>query len=318
MDDLVSMLPIILSALETVEVAERRALVRSFIVFVKETSGQLNKYALRSTWTFILENWYNSKRGEVDALGETLARLKQNVGLAINADIKEHPLLKDREQELIRIKPPAGSSFDTDPKYCCMPDTRTDLIDTVCILSSNPIINMDRWTDGPILLSMNTSRLPSPSRRRTSSSTSRLRHPTGSRTSSTSNTTSASSTTLCSILDYVYGVAAYNQWNSRRPDKTVHRVMRNYRKEHYINIPAVEPSPRTDNYDGHYISTRTGDVMAKAMDDLNAFLMFVRGITPEEAAKRREKRMEEEELKAQEAIRSKVMEWMRTADAGSS
>ncbi|KAH8988298.1 hypothetical protein EDB86DRAFT_2051219 [Lactarius hatsudake] len=120
------------------------------------------------------------------------------------------------------------------------------------------------------------------------------------------------------ILDYVYGVATYNQWNSRRPDKTVHRVMGKYRKEHYINIPAVEPSPPTDNYDGHYISTRTGDVMTKAMDDLNAFLMFVRGITPEEAAKRGEKRMEEEELKAQEASRSKVMEWMRTADADSS
>ncbi|KAH9033776.1 hypothetical protein EDB85DRAFT_2073737 [Lactarius pseudohatsudake] len=120
------------------------------------------------------------------------------------------------------------------------------------------------------------------------------------------------------ILDYVYGIAAYNQWNSRRPDKTVHSVMRNYHKEHYINIPAIEPSPPTDNYEGHYISTRTGDVMAKAMDDLNAFLMFVRGITPEEAAKRREERMEEEELKAQEASRSKVMEWMRSTDVGRS
>ncbi|KAH9008766.1 hypothetical protein EDB84DRAFT_1671824 [Lactarius hengduanensis] len=119
------------------------------------------------------------------------------------------------------------------------------------------------------------------------------------------------------ILDYVYGIAAYNQWNSRRPDKTVHSVMGNYRQEHYINIPAIEPSPPTDNYEGHYISTRTGDVMAKAMDDLNAFLMLVRGITPEEAAKRREERMEEEELKAQEASRSKVMEWMRTTDVGS-
>ncbi|KAH8995966.1 hypothetical protein EDB92DRAFT_1844190 [Lactarius akahatsu] len=100
------------------------------------------------------------------------------------------------------------------------------------------------------------------------------------------------------ILDY---------WNSRRPDKTVHSVMGNYRKEHYIKIPAIEPSPPTDNYEGHYISTRTGDEMAKAMDDLNAFLMFVRGITPEEATKRREERMEEEELKAQEASQSKVM-----------
>ncbi|KAH9033801.1 hypothetical protein EDB85DRAFT_2274664, partial [Lactarius pseudohatsudake] len=129
MDDLVSMLPIMLSALETVEVAERRAFVRNFIEFVKETSEQLNKYASRPTWSFILENWYNSKRGEVDALREKSTRLKQNVGLAINVDIKEHLFRKDREQELKRIKPAAGSSFDPNPKYCCMPGTRADLIE---------------------------------------------------------------------------------------------------------------------------------------------------------------------------------------------
>ena len=49
MDDLVSMLPIMLSALEAIEVAERRALISSFIEFVKETSEELNKYASRST-----------------------------------------------------------------------------------------------------------------------------------------------------------------------------------------------------------------------------------------------------------------------------
>ena len=49
MDDLVSMLPIILSALEAIAVAERRALIDSFIEFVKETSEELNKYATRST-----------------------------------------------------------------------------------------------------------------------------------------------------------------------------------------------------------------------------------------------------------------------------
>ncbi|KAH9172517.1 hypothetical protein EDB89DRAFT_2229320 [Lactarius sanguifluus] len=132
MDDLVSMLPIMLSALETVEVAEYHAIVRSFIEeFVKETSEQLNEYASQPTWTFILENWYNSKRGEVDELRETSTRLKQNVGPAIDVDIKELPLLEDRDQELKRIEPPARSSFDPDPKYCCMPGTRADLIETL-------------------------------------------------------------------------------------------------------------------------------------------------------------------------------------------
>jgi hypothetical protein len=63
---------------------------------------------------------------------------------------------------------------------------------------------------------------------------------------------------------------------------------------------------------------RKVDVMAEAMDDLNAVLMAIQGITPQEAAKRREKRMEAEELKAQEASRSKVMEWKKTMDADGS
>jgi hypothetical protein len=45
MDDLVSMLPIMDSALKALEVADRRELVLRFIKFVKETSEQLDKYA---------------------------------------------------------------------------------------------------------------------------------------------------------------------------------------------------------------------------------------------------------------------------------
>ncbi|KAI9438933.1 hypothetical protein H4582DRAFT_2128507 [Lactarius indigo] len=153
------------------------------------------------------------------------------------------------------------------------------------------------------------------------------------------------------ILDYVYGIAAYKQWNSMRHRRTVHDVMGNYRKEHYINIPTIEPRTPSDSEElsnnsdndesrdptyvpgnpvdchdpshppttsSRYTFTRTGDEMAKAMDDVNAFLMSVLEITPEEASKRREKRREEEELKVQEASRSKVMEWMKTADVGSS
>ncbi|KAH9022932.1 hypothetical protein EDB84DRAFT_1564855 [Lactarius hengduanensis] len=122
MDDLVSMLPIMLSALETVEATERRAL---------ETSEQLNKYASRSTWTFVLENWYNSKRGEVDALKEKSTRLKQNVGLAINVDIKEHLLLKIENRSSNASSRRREVRLNPDPKYCCMPGTRADLIETL-------------------------------------------------------------------------------------------------------------------------------------------------------------------------------------------
>ena len=45
MDDLVSMLPIMDSALKAIEVPERRALVLDFIEFVKRTSDHLNDYA---------------------------------------------------------------------------------------------------------------------------------------------------------------------------------------------------------------------------------------------------------------------------------
>ena len=58
-------------------------------------------------------------------------RLKLNINLAITVDIKEQQLLADQERTLNRIKPPAGSSFDPDPKKCCMPDTRADVIQSL-------------------------------------------------------------------------------------------------------------------------------------------------------------------------------------------
>ena len=53
--------------------------------------------------------------------------------------------------------------------------------------------------------------------------------------------------------------------------------------------------------------------MAKAMDELNLDLMNLQGITPQEAANRRMKQMEEEKQKAQEINQSKVTEWMKTS-----
>ena len=78
---------------------------------------------------FLFENWYNSKKSEVDALRRKSIRLKQNVDLAIVVDIKEEQLLVEGERMLNRIKPQAGYLFDPDPKNCCMPDTRVDLIE---------------------------------------------------------------------------------------------------------------------------------------------------------------------------------------------
>ncbi|KAI9467417.1 hypothetical protein BJY52DRAFT_1238401 [Lactarius psammicola] len=140
------------------------------------------------------------------------------------------------------------------------------------------------------------------------------------------------------ILDYLYGVAAYKQWGRRQGN--AQPLMEKYHREHYANIPEPPPAPPSDNgvdapdpgdpRDLDYSpstsrrtrrshrSTRTGDVMAQAMDELNLVLMNLSGTTPQEVAKRREERMEEEERVAREKGRSKVMEWMKhTGAAGS-
>ncbi|KAH9042303.1 hypothetical protein EDB84DRAFT_1559481 [Lactarius hengduanensis] len=133
------------------------------------------------------------------------------------------------------------------------------------------------------------------------------------------------------VLDYMYGVAAYKRWKSTAG---IHDVMQSYYEEHYANIPAPSRNLPSDGGDGgddtpepddprdtdyrprkrHHPSTSRGDVMGEAMDDLNLVLMFINRTTPEEAAERMEKRMEEEERAAQERSRSKVTEWMRYTD----
>ncbi|KAI9449716.1 hypothetical protein BJY52DRAFT_1306205 [Lactarius psammicola] len=140
------------------------------------------------------------------------------------------------------------------------------------------------------------------------------------------------------ILDYLYGVAAYKQWGRRQGN--AQPLMEEYHREHYADIPEPPPAPPSDNgvdapdpddpRDLDYSPstsrrtrrshgyTRRGDVMAQAMDELNLVLMNLSGTTPQEVAKRREERMEEEERVAQEKGRSKVMEWMKhTGAAGS-
>jgi hypothetical protein len=134
------------------------------------------------------------------------------------------------------------------------------------------------------------------------------------------------------ILDYVYGVACYKAWSSKRgggPDK-----MEAYRNKHYAEIQPLPPAPRDyiddinvssgsdDPNDGDYKPspkskrhTPTGrSGLEESMDELNMFLMYIHGITPEMSAERRQKEIEQEERAAQEASRSKVTEWMNHLD----
>ncbi|KAN0103821.1 hypothetical protein V8E52_011597, partial [Russula decolorans] len=131
------------------------------------------------------------------------------------------------------------------------------------------------------------------------------------------------------ILDYIYGIAAYKAWRSRRD--AGFDQMRAYRDEHYAQIspppPPPPPSSQDDDTDvtpgpddlndpnyeplpsrKRYTPTRRSG-LEEAMDELNMFLMHIHGITPEMAAERNQKEIEREEQAAQEASRSKVMEW---------
>jgi hypothetical protein len=132
------------------------------------------------------------------------------------------------------------------------------------------------------------------------------------------------------ILDYMYGVATYKYWGS----KPGHSVVEKYHKEHYAQIPVPPCKPSSNNQSNSsfndrdnpnnpsptspqercHRSSKMGKTMGKKMDELNLVLMLLQGTTPEELANKREKEIEEEEEKAQEASRSKVMEWMDTTD----
>jgi len=94
-------------------------------------------------------------------------------------------------------------------------------------------------------------------------------------------------------------------------------VLKLYRKDHYDSIPIPPPAPLSDDDDNLDDTgqskiveggVRRGDKMARAMDELNLVLMLLSGTTPDEVARRREKEMEEQEQKAQEAGKRKVVE----------
>ena len=97
--------------------------------------------------------------------------------------------------------------------------------------------------------------------------------------------------------------------------------MDDYRQTHYANITPLPPAPQDDPDDPYHKPPEPGKCyrrdesdLSKAMDELNIVLMYIHGITPEVAAERRQKEKEQEERAAQEASRSKVMEWRNHMD----
>ncbi len=118
------------------------------------------------------------------------------------------------------------------------------------------------------------------------------------------------------LLNFMYGIAAYKRWKSP-PGVS---IIKAYFAKCYETIPVPRPrapvgegssGEQGDPKDPDYVPEDTTS-MEEAMDELNMVLMYLSGITPEEAAIRREKQLEEEKQMAQEAGRRKVMEWIDT------
>jgi hypothetical protein len=125
------------------------------------------------------------------------------------------------------------------------------------------------------------------------------------------------------LLDYVYGVAAYERWKF----PAIQPIVEAYFHEHYESIPLL---PRPESFDSEtgvdetdgspstdYVpstprygrSFRGG--LAKAMDEMNFFMMSLWGITPQALSEKRQKEEEERQLKAQEESQAKVSEWLQ-------
>ena len=131
------------------------------------------------------------------------------------------------------------------------------------------------------------------------------------------------------ILDFMYGVAAYRRWGSGQDIK---EVMEQRFAERYKSIPIPPASPYSsegdsssepddpDNDDykpnrqprGRNHSSNMSDGMLRAMDNVLALSMLLKGTTPELMAKERQKREEAEELRAKEVSRVKVQQWIQS------
>ena len=110
------------------------------------------------------------------------------------------------------------------------------------------------------------------------------------------------------ILDYVYGVAGYQRWGSGQEIK---ELMQQRFTESYASIP-IPPAPPHTSDDG---DIDMSPEMLQAMDDIRALSMLLKDTTPELMAAERQRHAEAEELRAKEASKLKVQQWMRNSES---
>jgi hypothetical protein len=132
------------------------------------------------------------------------------------------------------------------------------------------------------------------------------------------------------ILDFMYGVAAYRCWGSGQDIK---EVMQQRFAERYKSIPIPPGAPHSSGSNGSSRSDDTGDgdynpkrqprgrnhspkrsdKMLRAMDNVLALSMLLKGTTPELMAEERQRQEEVKELRAKEASRVKVQQWIQSS-----
>ena len=112
------------------------------------------------------------------------------------------------------------------------------------------------------------------------------------------------------ILDYMYGVAAYRRWGSGQEIK---ELMRQRFTECYESIPRPPAPSRTSESDDN--GQDMSPEMLQAMDDIRALSMLVKGTTPELMAAERQRQEEAEGLRAKEASKMKVQQWMQNVES---
>ena len=137
------------------------------------------------------------------------------------------------------------------------------------------------------------------------------------------------------ILDFTYGISAYLRWGSGQDIEEVmwHRFIESYES---IPIPPA-PVPHDDDDDGdggddnddddddEYIPNRQprsrnhgskmSDGRIRAMDNVLALSMRLKGITPQLMAAERQKQEEAEEVCAKAASCAKVQQWMQSSES---
>ena len=132
------------------------------------------------------------------------------------------------------------------------------------------------------------------------------------------------------LLDFMYGVAAYRRWGGGGGGE-VHTMMQQRFDDRYRSnsIPTVstahpsgddESSPESRGSDDDYDSDQEindkpdmSDGMLSAMDSILMLSKLLKRTTPQSKAPERQKREEEEELRAKEANQLKVQQWRQNA-----